>query len=281
MVYIGCLHNQGIAMFTRRSFTKKLAAAALVILGWAGGLAPSAIAADNVIVFAAASLKNALDNVNAAWKAETGKEATISYAASSALAKQIESAAPADIFISADLQWMKYLSDKKLIKSGSEVELLGNRIVLIAPKNSTAEIAIAKDFALAKLLGDGKLAMADVKAVPAGKYGKAALESLGVWASVEGKVAQAENVRAALKLVATGEAPLGIVYQTDAHAEPAVKVIGTFPSDTHEPIVYPIGITAGSKNADAEAFVKFVQSAKAKQLFEAEGFTFLVAPVSN
>jgi molybdate transport system substrate-binding protein len=159
--------------------------------------------------------------------------------------------------------------------------LLGNRIVLIAPKDSAAEIAIAKDFALAKLLGDGKLAMADVKAVPAGKYGKAALENLGVWDAVEDKVAQAENVRAALKLVATGEAALGIVYQTDAKAEPSVKVIGTFPADTHEPIVYPIGVTAESKNPDAEAFVKFVQSAKARELFEAEGFTFLVAPVSN
>jgi molybdate transport system substrate-binding protein len=268
-------------MFTRRSFRRVLAAAGLAFLGWSAIPAQPALAADTVVVFAAASLKNALDNVNAAWKAESGKEATISYAASSALAKQIENAAPADIFISADLQWMKYLSDKKLIKPGSEVELLGNRIVLIAPKDSAAEITIGKGFGLAKLLGDGKLAMADVKAVPAGKYGKAALESLGVWSSVEGKVAQAENVRAALKLVSTGEAALGIVYQTDAHADPAVKVIGTFPSDTHEPIVYPIGITTESKNADAAAFVKFVQSAKAKSLFEEQGFTFLMAPVSN
>jgi len=268
-------------MLTRRKLTRAVAAAAALFLGWAAAPSLPSFAADNVVVFAAASLKNALDNVNAAWKAESGKEATISYAASSALAKQIESAAPADIFISADLQWMKYLSDKKLIKPGSEIELLGNRIVLIAPKDSAAEITIGPDFPLAKLLGDGKLAMADVKAVPAGKYGKAALETLGVWSSVESKIAQAENVRAALKLVATGEAPLGIVYQTDAHAEPAVKIIGTFPSNTHEPIVYPIGITASSANPEAEAFVKFVQSAKAKSLFEEQGFTFLVAPVSN
>lgn len=268
-------------MFTRRSFTRLVAAAAIAFAGWSAVILKPALAADNVVVFAAASLKNALDNVNAAWKAETGKEATISYAASSALAKQIESAAPANIFISADLQWMKYLSDKKLIKAGSEVELLGNRIVLIAPEDSKAETMIAPGFDLAALVGDGKLAMADVKAVPAGKYGKAALEKLGVWAAVEGKVAQAENVRAALKLVSTGEAALGIVYQTDANAEPGVKVIGTFPADTHEPIVYPIGITAESKNADAEAFVKFVQSAKAKPLFEEQGFTILVAPVSN
>ncbi|MFO0990516.1 MAG: molybdate ABC transporter substrate-binding protein [Hyphomicrobiales bacterium] len=268
-------------MITRRSLTRAIVAVGLVFAVWSATTLKPAFAADNVVVFAAASLKNALDNVNAAWKAETGKEATISYAASSALAKQIESAAPADIFISADLQWMKYLSDKKLIKPGSEVELLGNRIVLIAPKESKAETSIAPGFDLAALIGEGKLAMADVKAVPAGKYGKAALEKLGVWSSVEGKVAQAENVRAALKLVSTGEAALGIVYQTDAHADPAVRVIGTFPADTHEPIVYPIGITAESKNADADAFVKFVQSAKAKELFEAEGFTFLVAPLSN
>ena len=268
-------------MFTRRTFTRAIVAIGLVFAVWSAIPLKPAMAADNVIVFAAASLKNALDNVNAAWKAETGKEATISYAASSTLAKQIENAAPADIFISADLQWMKYLSDKKLIKPGSEVELLGNRIVLIAPKDSKAETTITPGFDLATLIGDGKLAMADVKAVPAGKYGKAALEKLGVWSSVEGKVAQAENVRAALKLVATGEAALGIVYQTDAHAEPAVKVISTFPADSHEPIIYPVGITTESKNADAEAFVKFVQSAKAKELFEAEGFTFLVAPLSN
>ncbi len=268
-------------MFTRRALTRAIAAMGLIFAGWSAIPSAPALAADNVIVFAAASLKNALDNVNAAWKAETGKEATISYAASSALAKQIEGAAPADIFISADLQWMKYLSDKKLIKAGSEVELLGNRIVLIAPKDSKAETTIAPGFDLAALVADGKLAMADVKAVPAGKYGKAALEKLGVWASVEGKVAQAENVRAALKLVSTGEAALGIVYQTDANADPGVKVIGTFPSDTHEPIVYPIGVTTESKNTETEAFVKFVQSAKAKELFEAQGFTFLVAPVSN
>jgi len=267
-------------MFTRRIFTR-LVAAAIAVAGWSAMPLKPAFADDNVIVFAAASLKNALDNVNTAWKAETGMEATISYAASSALAKQIESGAPADVFISADLQWMKYLSDKKLINAGSEIELLGNRIVLIAPKDSTAETTIAPGFDLAKLVGDGRLAMADVKAVPAGKCGKAALEALGVWASVEGKVAQAENVRAALKLVATGEAALGIVYQTDANAEPDVKVIGTFPSDTHEPIVYPVGITAESKNADTDAFVKFVQTPKAKELFEAQGFTFLVAPVSN
>jgi molybdate transport system substrate-binding protein len=267
-------------MLTRRGFGIGFAAvvgslAAMLLV------TPPSQAADNVIVFAAASLKNALDSINAAWKADTGRQATISYAASSALAKQIEGGAPADVFISADLDWMKYLSDKKLIKADTETKLLGNRIVLIAPKDSKAESTIAPNFDLAGLLGEGRLAMGDVKAVPAGKYGKAALESLGVWASVEGKTAQAENVRAALKFVATGEAALGIVYQTDANAEPGVKVIGTFPEDAHPPIVYPIALTAESKHADAADFMKYLQSAKAKELFEAQGFTFLAPAASN
>ena len=211
----------------------------------------------------------------------SARQATISYAASSALAKQIEEGAPADVFISADLDWMKYLSDKNLIKADTEVKLLGNRIVLVAPADSTAEAKIEKGFDLAGLLGDGRLAMGDVKAVPAGKYGKAALESLGVWASVEGKVAQAENVRAALELVSTGEAPLGIVYQTDANAEPKVKVVGTFPEDSHPPIIYPVAQTASSKDAETPAFLKCLQSAKAKALFEAQGFTVLAPVASN
>ncbi len=267
-------------MLTRRGFGIGFAAAAASLAAMLLVTVPSQ-AADNVLVFAAASLKNALDNINAAWKADAGKEATISYAASSALAKQVEGGAPADVFISADLDWMKYLSDKKLIKPDTETKLLGNRIVLIAPKDSKAETTIAPNFDLAALLGDGRLAMGDVKAVPAGKYGKAALESLGVWASVEGKIAQAENVRAALKLVSTGEAALGIVYQTDANAEPGVKVIGTFPEDSHPPIFYPMALTAESKHADAAEFVKFLQSAKAKELFEAQGFTFLAPAASN
>jgi molybdate transport system substrate-binding protein len=242
---------------------------------------PNARAQEKVTVFAAASLKNALDNVNAAWKAEAGKEATISYESSGTLAKQIEGGAPADLFISADLKWMKYLSDKNLIKTGTEVNLLGNRIVLVAPEDSIVSVTIAPNFDLAGAIGDGRLAMGDIKAVPAGTYGKAALESLGVWASVENKVAQAENVRAALKLVATGEAALGIVYATDAVAEKGVKVIGTFPEDSHPPIVYPAAVAAESKNADADAFLKYIQSAKAKELFEAQGFTFLAPAASN
>lgn len=244
-------------------------------------LVSPASAAEKAVVFAAASLKNALDAVNAAWQTDAGKTVTISYAASSALAKQIEEGAPADVFISADLDWMKYLSDKKLTRPDTELKLLGNRIVLIAPKDSIVETAIAPNFPLAELLGDGRLAMGDVKAVPAGKYGKAALETLGVWASVEGKVAQAENVRAALKFVALGEAPLGIVYQTDAAAEPGVRIVGTFPQDTHAPIVYPVALTASSHNPDAAEFVRYLQSTKAKDLFETQGFTFLAPVASN
>ena len=258
-------------------------ALALVVGGVAAALlsaTPSA-AQEKVVVFAAASLKNALDAVNAACEADVGEQATISYAASSALAKQIEEGAPADVFISADLDWMKYLSDKKLTKTDTEVKLLGNRIVLVAPADSKVEATIAPNFDLAGLVGDGKLAMGDVKAVPAGKYGQAALEKLGVWASVEGKVAQAENVRAALKFVSTGEAALGIVYQTDANAEPGVKVVGTFPEDTHPPIIYPVAQTEASKDDDTAAFLKCLQSAKAKPLFEEQGFTVLAPAASN
>lgn len=261
----------------RRYFTKMLAAALLVL----ATVVSPVQAADKVVVFAAASLKNALDAVNAAWTADSGKTATISYAASSALARQIEEGAPADVFISADLDWMEYLSDKKLTKADTEVKLLGNRIVLIAPKDFPVTATVAPGFDLSGLLGDGRLAMGDVKAVPAGKYGKAVLETLGVWASVESSVAQAENVRSALKLVSIGEAPLGIVYATDAAAEPGVKVVGTFPEDSHPPIVYPVALTASATIADAAAFLMFLQSTRAKELFEAQGFTFLAPVASN
>ncbi len=181
-----------------------------------------------------------------AWQKETGKKASISYAASPALAKQIEQGAPAQISSPADLDWMDYVAQQEPDQAGDRSNLLGNRIVLIAPKDKAQAIEIKPGFDLAKVLGDGRLAMANVDAVPAGKYGKAALEKLGVWASVAGKVAQAENVRAALLLVSRGEAPAGIVYQTDAAADPNVEIIGTFPEDTHPPIIYPIALTANA-----------------------------------
>lgn len=255
---------------TLRRIVLAAAAAALVLAA-----APAARAADQVTVFAAASLKTALDAAAAAWTAETGNRAVISYAASSALARQIEQGAPADIFFSADLDWMDYLAQRDLIDKASVTRLLGNEIVLIAPQDSTAAAEIAPGFALAELLGDGRLAMADVKSVPAGKYGKAALETLGVWASVEDRLAQAENVRAALKLVSTGEAPLGIVYSTDAQAETGVKVVGTFPSGSHPPIIYPVARTAASRNAAAAAFIDFLTSSAAADIFRAQGFRLL------
>ena len=223
--------------FTRRSlFGLAFALAALPTLT----VAPAQ--AEDVTVFAAASLKNALDDVAAAYKAETGKSVLISYAASNALAKQIEEAAPADIFFSADLAWMDYLDERNLIQKDTRQTLLGNEIVLVAPADSTATVTLGPGADLAALLGaDGRLAMANVDSVPAGKYGKAALEKLGIWASVADRVVQADNVRAALAFVATGEAPLGIVYQTDANSEPKVKVVATFPADSHPPILYPVG----------------------------------------
>ena len=262
-------------MFTRRYFTARMIALAAGMAAMLAAPLPAALAQDNVTVFAAASLKNALDDINAAWKSETGKEAVISYAGSSALARQIEEGAPADLFISADRAWMAYLSDKNLTRKDSEVELLGNRIVLVAPADSDAAIEIAQGFDLAGALGDERLAMANVDSVPAGKYGKAALTALGVWDAVSAKVAQAENVRAALALVAAGEAPFGIVYQTDAAAEPAVKIVATFPEGTHEPIVYPAALTAESKAADAADFLAFLKTGTAKALFEKQGFTVL------
>lgn len=241
----------------------------------------SVAAEDRITVFAAASLKNALDAVNAACEADVGELATVSYAASSALARQIEEGAPADIFMSADLDWMKYLADKNLIKADTETHLLGNRIVLVAPADSTASADIADGFDLAALLGDGRLAMANVDAVPAGKYGKASLEALGIWSSVEGKIAQSENVRAALALVSTGEAPLGIVYKTDAAADPKVRIVGTFPDDTHPPIIYPVAQTAESTDDDTPAFLECLRSAQARELFEGQGFAVLAPATSN
>ena len=232
-------------------------------------------------VFAAASLKNALDEIAASWAA-TGKPAVkISYAASNALAKQIESGAPADIFVSADLDWMDYAAGKALIRPDTRVSLLGNSIVVIAPKDSTATIAMGPGLNLAGPLGSGRLAMGNVDAVPAGKYGKAALERLGAWEAVKDKVAQAESVRAALLLVSRGEAPLGIVYATDAAADPNVKVLGTFPADSHPPIVYPVALTRDSTNADAAGFLAYLRGPVARATFEKGGFTVLNRPASS
>lgn len=248
--------------------------AALAVLP---ALAPEHATAQDkpVLVFAAASLKNALDDISAQYQHDTGKSASISYAASSALAKQIEAGAPADIFISADLDWMDYLAGKNLIQANSRKTLLGNKLVLIAPVKSAHPVKIKPGFPIAKLLKGGRLALADPDSVPAGKYAKAALQNLGVWDSVANSLAPGENVRATLALVARGEAPLGIVYKTDAAAEPAVKIVGTFPENSHPPVVYPIALTASSANPDAAAFLAYTESAKAKPPFRKQGFTVL------
>ncbi len=229
---------------------------------------------DATLVFAAASLKNALDAVVDDYSKATGKAVSVSYAGSSALAKQIEQGAPADIFFSADLDWMDDVEKNGLIANDSRMTLLGNDIVLVAPADSSVSVEIAPDFPLAEALGDGKLAMALTASVPAGKYGKAALQSLGVWDSVAGNLAEAENVRAALALVSRGEAALGIVYATDAKADPGVKVVGTFPEDSHPPILYPVALTATAK-PEARAFFDYLTSAKARPRFEEQGFRFV------
>ncbi|MDY0872590.1 molybdate ABC transporter substrate-binding protein [Dongia rigui] len=259
-----------IAFLTRRS----LIAAALALSTLAA--APIVAKADDkIVVFAAASLKGPLDDAAAAFKAAKGGDIAISYAGSSALAKQIEGGAPADLFISADLDWMDHVEKAGQVKDGTRSNWLGNTLVLVAPADSALTLKIADGVDLAGAVGDGKLAMADVKAVPAGKYGKASLEKLGAWAAIEPKVAQAENVRAALALVASGEAPLGIVYQTDATAEPKVKVVDTFPEDSHKPIIYPIAQLTGSTAPLAADFLAYLKSPEATVLFEKAGFKIL------
>lgn len=226
-------------------------------------------------VFAAASMKTALDEIDKAWTAKTGKTVTVSYAASSALAKQIESGAPADVFVSADIPWMDYVAQKGLIKPDSRFDLLGNALVLVAPTATPEKIAIGPGAPLAAKVGDGKIATGDIASVPVGKYAKASLEKLGLWAEVGPKIAGAENVRAALGLVARGEAKYGIVYATDAAAEPKVVVVGTFPADSHPPIVYPVAVTKDSTSPDAAAYLAFLKGPEATKIFVEQGFTVL------
>jgi molybdate transport system substrate-binding protein len=261
----------------RKAFMAAAFAAAIIV---AAPPHHAAAQEKSLTVFAAASMKNALDDVDAAFTKKTGVKIVASYDASSALMKQIEAGAPADIFVSADLKWMDYGSQKKLIKDDSRVNLLGNTLVLIAPKDSKiGEVTIAPGFDLAKLAGDGRIATGDVKAVPVGIYAQAALEKLGVWAAVEPKLAMTANVRAALVLVARGEAPLGIVYATDAKVEPGVKVVGIFPEDAHPPIVYPVAATVNAK-PEAADYLAFLRSEAAKSSFEGYGFSFLIKPAS-
>lgn len=245
------------------------AATALLVM-----VAPMRASADDeLVVFAAASLTTALDRVAEAWTEETGNRAVISYAGSSALARQIQAGALADLFISASVDWMDAVEASGDLREGSRRNLLGNTLVLIAHGSDAAPVAINEDLDLAGMLGDERLAMALVDAVPAGIYGKTALASLGLWENVAPLVAQVDNVRGALAFVAQNEAPFGIVYATDAAAEDDVSVIGAFPAGSHEPITYPAGVTAQSSHPDAESFLDYLGSEAARRIWTEHGFS--------
>jgi molybdate transport system substrate-binding protein len=267
----------------RSQFRSPLVSGILAVLGalglagiaWAAGphgeAAPAA-APTPLLVFAAASLSDVLEEVDRAFSARTHIEVRASYAASSVLAKQIEAGAPADVFFSADIAWLDYLQQRGLLRPGSRRDVLGNSLVLIAPTDSPVRLTIAPHFDLAGALGGGRLAAGDPDSVPVGKYARAALTQLGVWDGVAARLVRAENVRAALEYVARGEAALGIVYRTDAQAEKRVRVVATFPADTHPPIVYPAVVTAGAR-AQAPQFVDFLSSDEARGIFTRYGFT--------
>ena len=247
-------------------------ALAVAILGFIG---PAAMA-ENVTVLAAASLTDALSEIGQAYQAKTGMLPSLSFAASSALARQIEASGGADIFVSADTEWMDYLDNRGLIAHATRKNLLGNRLVLIAPAQSAQTLAIAPHFDLLGALHGGRLAIADPDSVPAGKYARTALATLGVWSSIVDHAVSAENVRVALSYVARGEAPLGIVYTTDAIGEPRVRIVGTFPENSHAPIVYPAALTRDARPG-ARNFLDFLSGPEARAIFEKDGFIFLGA----
>lgn len=245
----------------------------LAVASWS--VQTSALAKEPMVVFAAASLKNALDEIITSWRANKGGESVVSYAASSALAQQIAQGAPADIFISANVEWMDFLADKALLRTATRRDLLTNTLVLIASGKNAAPVAIAPGLDMRGMLRGGRLAMAMVDSVPAGMYGKASLVSLGLWDGIASRVAQADNVRAALLLVARGEAPLGIVYASDATAEDNVSVIGVFPANSHPPIIYPAAVTAHSTHPQALALLDYLSSDAARAVFARHGFQVL------
>jgi molybdate transport system substrate-binding protein len=250
----------------RRAFFGVLVLAALP--AWAADSAPP----KELTVFAAASLTDVLQEIGEAYRGKTGVAVRFSFAASSALAKQVETGAPADAFVSADLEWMDYLANHGNVDLKTRRNVAGNELVLIAPAGSGAKLAIARDFPLAAALGDGRLAAADPASVPAGRYAKAALTSLGVWTQVESRIAPTENVRAALALVSRGEAPLGIVYRTDGRVDPKVEVVGAFPAGSYPAIVYPAARLANGA-VEAAAFVDFLGGPEARAIFARYGFT--------
>jgi molybdate transport system substrate-binding protein len=243
------------------------------ILLIAGALGVARAAAHDVLVFAASSLTDALGAAVARYEQRRGDRIVLAFASSSSLARQIENGAPADLYVSADVLWMDYLQERHLVDAKTRTELLSNRLVLVAPTTSSLQPAeLRPGFPIDRWLGEGRLAMGNPEHVPAGLYGKQALKSLRAWAPIRRKIARAEDVRAALALVALGEAPLGVVYYTDAHAEDSVKIIGTFPEATHAPIVYPAALTATSEGRAARDFLAYLRSDRARMLFEQYGF---------
>jgi len=247
-----------------------------ILLLPSGALAdpPGRGAHTTLLVFAAASLAEALEEVDNAYEAQHPVTVKASYAASSVLAKQIEAGARAEVFVSADREWMDYLQERGRLHAGTRRDLLGNTLVLIAPADSSLQLRIAPGFALAAALGGGRLAMADPDSVPAGLYGKAALGALGVWDAVAPRLAPADNARAALAYVARGETPLGIVYGTDADADGRVRVVGVFPADSHPPIRYQAALTTGA-GAEAAQYLAFLSGSAARAIFTRHGFTVL------
>lgn len=258
----------------RRSFTGGL----LAVLLFAQAAIGAEPQREPLIVFGAASLTDVLQTISTQYTQSSGVEVKLSFAASSALAKQIESGAKADVFVSADQEWMAYLDERRLIDAGSRTDLLGNALVLIAPDDSRVAMKLTHDAPLAAALGRrGRLATGDPDSVPVGRYAKAALTSLNLWDSLQSRIARADNVRVALMYVARGEAPLGIVYATDAIAEPKVRVVDTFPASSHPPITYPVATTSVAKPA-ARSYVDFLRGAAARSVFETAGFTVIGAP---
>jgi molybdate transport system substrate-binding protein len=237
-------------------------------------LSASAQGSDRIMAFAAASLTDALQEIGTAFGREHGKRVVLSFAASMTLARQIELSAGADLFIAADTESMDYLEQRNRIAKPTRQDLLGNRLVLIAPAGSTVTLAIAPQMKLAEALRGGRLAMANIESVPAGRYGRAALMALGAWTEVADRLAQGEDVRTALSYVARGEAPLGIVYATDARVEPRVRIVATFPENTHPPIVYPAALTPEA-SPDAAQFLAYLRGPQARAVFESAGFTVL------
>lgn len=254
---------------TQRFPFRGAAALAAALLGLA---LPVLSPAQGLTVLAASSLRGPLDAVATAFTKAGGPPVRISFAASSALARQVEAGAPADVFVSADLDWMDHLDKRGLIAAGTRANLLANELVLIAPRQGAVQLRIAPGFPIAQALGGGRIALANPASVPAGKYAKAAFTALGVWPSIEGRVAGAENVRAALALVSRGEAPLGVVYRTDAMADAGVRVVDAFPAGTHPPIVYPAAAVKGGQVAEAKRFLDHLRSPAARTAWERAGF---------